>query len=56
MEIKLHFNPTSTDTLKKGKYDIYASLKYSMFPELAGEFPNHAEDFPKDSKFKIEEI
>ena len=56
MEIKLHFEPIATDTLKKCKYDIYAILKYSMFPELAGEFPNHAEDFPKESKFKIEEI
>jgi len=26
-----------------------------MFPELAGEFPNHAVDFPSNSIFMIEE-
>ena len=55
MTISLYFEPLATDVLKKGKYDIYATMKYSMFPELAGEFPNHAVDFPSNSQFKMDE-
>lgn len=38
MKVSLYFEPLQTDQLKKGKYDIYASMNYTMFPELAGEF------------------
>lgn len=49
MSIGIYFEPLATDVLKKGKYDIYAIMKYSMYPELAGEFPNHAVDYPSNS-------
>jgi hypothetical protein len=49
MGISLYFEPVATDTLKKGKYDIYAKMEYKMFPELVGEFPNHIVDYPASS-------
>lgn len=49
MCISVYFEPVATDHLKKGKYDIYANMKYSMFPELTGEFPNYQVDFPSNS-------
>ena len=55
MSISIYFEPLATDVLKKGKYDIYAQMKYQMYPELAGEFPNHAIDYPSNSQFKIDE-
>ena len=38
------FHPQVRDNLKKGRADIWAVVKYSMFPEMEGEFKK--EDYP----------
>lgn len=52
MNIRVIFKPQVNDALKKGKCDLYAILKFKMFPEMEGEF--NKVDFPASAKFLID--
>ena len=52
MEVKINFTPETRDLFKKGKNDIFAVIKYSMFEEIEGEF-NKA-DYPQDEVRMLE--
>jgi hypothetical protein len=52
MNIRVIFKPQVQEALKKGKCDLYAILKYKMFPEMEGEFSKT--DYPAQSKFLID--
>lgn len=52
MTIKIDFTPKKVDALKKGRNDIYAVVKYSMYEEMVGEFKK--EDFPADDNRKLD--
>ena len=45
-----------TESLKRGKNEVWAFMKYKMFQDLECEFPNHAVEFPANQKFRIDEI
>jgi hypothetical protein len=51
MTVRIIFKPMNRPNLKSGKSDIFANIKYKMFPEMEGEF-NRA-DYP-DKEVKIE--
>ena len=51
MVAKIVFKPQNREILKKGKSDIWASIKYKMFPEIEGEFNRN--DYP-DKRVKID--
>ena len=44
MNVTIKFLPQIKENLKKGKCDIFAVIKYKMFPELEGEF--NPADYP----------
>lgn len=56
MKITIKFVPMATESLKKGKNEVWAFMKYKMFQELECEFPNHATEFPAMQKFQVDEI
>ena len=51
MSVRVIYKPMNRENLKKGKCDIWANIKYKMFPEMEGEF-NRA-DYP-DKLHKVE--
>lgn len=52
MVAKIVFKPQNKDYLKKaGRSDVWANIKYKMFPEFEGEFNRN--DYP-DKMVKIE--
>ena len=38
MTIKINYNPDTKDAFKRGKYDIYAVVDYTMYDEMQPEF------------------
>ena len=38
MTVTIKFNPMTRENLKKGRCDIWANVKFKMFPEMEGEF------------------
>ena len=38
MTVRIIFKPLNKVSLKTGKCDIWANIKYKMFPEMEGEF------------------
>jgi len=51
MNIKFVYNPPNENIFKKGKVDLYMSLKYKMFDEMEKEFKK--EDFPHNARYLI---
>jgi hypothetical protein len=51
MQVKIIFRPLVKDHIKKGKSDIYAVIKYKMFPEMEGEF--NSVDWPSEQTILI---
>jgi hypothetical protein len=54
MVAKIVFKPQNREILKKGKSDIWASIKYKMFPEIEGEFNRNDPNYLPDRMVKIE--
>ena len=52
MVAKIIFKPQNREILKKGKSDIWACIKYKMFPEIEGEFNRN--DYKADDMIQIE--
>lgn len=52
MTIKVDFTPKKNDHFKKGRYDIYAKIKYKMYEEMDYEFKK--ENYPADDIRKLE--
>jgi len=54
MNVKIIFRPQIKDSFKKGKCDIWAVIKYKMFPEMEGEFSKA--DYPPLRKIIINAV
>lgn len=55
MTVTITFVPLN-QALKEGKHDLYARIKYRMFPELEGEFNRNDYMFDKDMLVPNEKI